>query len=388
MVALLLTFALVSVANAQTRNKKKTTQKSKSKPVVVEKTPQERLFEEMLPATAQILIIDSVVADKQTFLKAIPLTGDAGYYTSYNNFFGSKNENDKYLYINSFEDKCYFASPDTIQQKLYSAFRLGNEWSVPLPLNGIDEQYEAPDYPFMMADGITLYFAAKSNEGLGGYDIFHSILDTENKRFYKPQNIGLPFNSTANDYLYAISETDTLGWFVSDRNQPEDKVCIYTFVPTSTRRNYNTNDISHEQLLKYATIASIADTWTNENERKRALQRLEKLKERILKTSKEQSFTFIVNDQTIYHSIEDFKSPTNQQDILILLKKKEQLNEEKKKLDELRFKYHTANEQQRKALYSQIIEKEKLCQQSYSQGFGRKTLPAIKQRNTSTRKVN
>ena len=103
MVALLLTFALVSVANAQTRNKKKTTQKSKSKPVVVEKTPQERLFEEMLPATAQILIIDSVVADKQTFLKAIPLTGDAGYYTSYNNFFGSKNENDKYLYINSFK---------------------------------------------------------------------------------------------------------------------------------------------------------------------------------------------------------------------------------------------------------------------------------------------
>ena len=99
MVALLLTFALVSVANAQTRNKKKTTQKSKSKPVVVEKTPQERLFEEMLPATAQILIIDSVVADKQTFLKTIPLTGDAGYYTSYNNFFGSKNENDKYLYI-------------------------------------------------------------------------------------------------------------------------------------------------------------------------------------------------------------------------------------------------------------------------------------------------
>ena len=93
------------------------------------------------------------------------------------------------------------------------------------------------------------------------------------------------------------------------------------------------------------------------------MQRLEKLKERILKTSKEQSFTFIVNDQTIYHSIEDFKSPTNQQDILILLKKKEQLNEEKKKLDELRLKYHTANEQQRKALYSQIIEKEKLCQQ-------------------------
>ena len=49
--------------------------------------------------------------------------------------------------------------------------------------------------------------------------------------FYIPDNYGLPYNSTANDYFLAIDERNNLGWLISDRYQPEDKVCIYIFVP-------------------------------------------------------------------------------------------------------------------------------------------------------------
>ena len=47
--------------------------------------------------------------------------------------------------------------------------------------------------------------------------------------FYIPDNYGLPYNSTANDYFLAIDERNNLGWLVSDRYQPEDKVCILYF---------------------------------------------------------------------------------------------------------------------------------------------------------------
>lgn len=48
----------------------------------------------------------------------------------------------------------------------------------------------------------------------------------------------MPFNSTANEYLLAIDDYDTLGWLVTDRNQPADSVCIYTFEPTSIRKDF------------------------------------------------------------------------------------------------------------------------------------------------------
>ena len=64
---------------------------------------------------------------------------------------------------------------------------------------------------------------------LEGFDIYTTRLDVDNGGFYIPDNYGLPYNSTANDYFLAIDERNNLGWLVSDRYQPEDKVCIYIF---------------------------------------------------------------------------------------------------------------------------------------------------------------
>ena len=49
--------------------------------------------------------------------------------------------------------------------RLYTADLLGNTWSEPAPLEGLG-QYQRTNYPFMMSDGTTLYFAAISDEGL------------------------------------------------------------------------------------------------------------------------------------------------------------------------------------------------------------------------------
>ena len=51
--------------------------------------------------------------------------------------------------------------------------------------------------------------------------------------------MGFPFNSYANDYMLVIDETCNVGWFASDRYQPEGKVCIYTFIPNESRNPYD-----------------------------------------------------------------------------------------------------------------------------------------------------
>ena len=116
-----------------------------------------------------------------------------------------------------------------------------------------------------------------------------------------------------------------------------------------------------EQLERLAVVASIADTWTDERERTRAMQRLERLRKSIGRKERQTAFTFIVNDEIVYRKIEDFKSPTNRQEIVELFQKKERLENEEKRLEELRLKYHYANASQRRQLHGEITDMERRC---------------------------
>ena len=84
----------------------------------------------------------------------------------------------------------------------------------------------------------------------------------------------MPFNSPANDYMYAEDYTNNIGWFVTDRNQPEGKVCIYIFIPSDTRQVYDKTKTSEQEIIRAACINRIADTWGNGKDRLKALTRL------------------------------------------------------------------------------------------------------------------
>ena len=95
-------------------------------------------------------------------------------------------------------NKAYFSQPDdSLKQQLCTSDLLGGEWSKPQLLNGISEGISETAYPFMLADGLTFYFAGKGEESIGGYDIFMTRYDAHNNSFLKPENIGMPFNSEA-----------------------------------------------------------------------------------------------------------------------------------------------------------------------------------------------
>ena len=267
------------------------------------------LFQSMLSQTAKVMFIDSVVVDKDKFLEKIPLNPESGTIAYYDDFFHQKTQIPCGLFRNELGDRCYFALGDTLKgTNLYSIDRLGNEWSEPRLIEEFTEDFSNINYPFLMADGFSLYFSAESENSIGGLDIFLTLFDSSEGTFFKPENYGLPFNSTANEYFIAFDELDSLGWLVSDRYQPEGKVCIYTFVPTFPRMRIDA-EIDNDELINYAKLKSIKDTWGFGN-RKEALARLAAMQQRTSVARGGKGMLFIVNDRQTYQSESDFLSPT------------------------------------------------------------------------------
>lgn len=321
------------------------------------------IYEEMLPNTQKLFIIDSIVVDHSQLSNAIPLPTDYGQILPYDEFFNTKKGDSTYVYINGFGNKCFYSEKSSDNTyKLFTRDKLNNsQWSAPQPVEGLDIPFTEINYPYMTADGTTLYFAAKSEDGLGGYDIYVTSYDPESGKFLKAENVGLPFNSNKDDFLYVEDDTDGLAWFASNRRQPEGKVCIYTITLSATRQNYN-SDIDETTLRNYAAITSIKDTWSSEESRQKAMEKLQKARAR-MNVDKEKDngshINFVINDEVEYTDLNNFSSDKNRQLYQSILKKEQQLNDVKGQLEQLRLKYHSAEKSERDKLSVQILNAEK-----------------------------
>ena len=332
-------------------------------PVVVEETPAQRLFKTMLPATAKVMFVDSIVVDKADFLSQIPLSPEAGSVSSYEQFFNRRPQVPLSVFVNEFGDRCYYADGDTLSTRLYSIDRLGNQWSRPNELTEFGNDYKMLNYPFLMSDGMTLFFAAKGEHSIGGYDIFMTLLDNESGTFYRPENYGLPFNSTANDYLIAFDELNELGYLVSDRYQPADKVCIYIFVPSFPRVSFENEDLSDDQLRRYAQLTSISDTWRF-GDHQAALQRYQETISQQAQKSNSQEFTFVINDQLTYHRLSDFQSPQSRQLYKQYSELEASLNTDMRTLELQRDKYANASARDQRLMSQAMLRLENQIQEA------------------------
>lgn len=333
-------FSLATVSVAQNRGRAGRN-KAKAKKEVKQADPR---IEKMVRATQDIIFIDSVVVDKSSFLAHYRLDPEAGAIFRYNDFFNTADQPNAYLYVNEMKDKCYYAVEDTAgRMQLCASDLLGDEWTKGAALGGLADttKFQTANYPFMMPDGVTLYFAATGKESIGGYDIFVTRYDSESGSFLRPENIGMPFNSTANDYMYAIDEFCNLGWFVTDRNQDGGKVCIYVFIPSETRRTYSADVFGDEQLNSFARLERIANTWGNGAERKKAMERLAAVSSGRA-GERYASINFVVNDNTVYRSVADFRSTKNAEAYRTLVEMKNQLAAAEGELERQRAAYRSA----------------------------------------------
>ena len=354
----IIALTLLAPISMQAQKKKPVVKKA---PVVVVEEPQEDpRITEMREATQQIIFIDSVVVAKDDFLSIIQLNPESGKLDAYDQFFRSEGHPESYVYINEMGNKCFFSDENAnSQMQLYTLDKLGEEWSDPLALKGIYNGISEANYPFMMTDGTTFYFAAKGKESIGGYDIFVTRADSENGQFLKPENIGMPFNSEANDYMYVIDELSNIGYFVTDRRQPEGKVCVYMFIPPTSRHIYNSDAYSDAQLRGFADISRIANTWGKGTERKQALERLKAINKANPTLQSKSAINFIVNDRITYTDISQFQAPDSPDLYRELQSTKKQLKETEQLLEKSRNFYAKAKPEDKRVLRTEILDAER-----------------------------
>lgn len=331
-----------------------------------------------LHATERVTIVDSIVTTRDNVLQQIMLGPEAGTLQSYTQGMLRPDSMDCVIHTNQLGCQRYYSEADEDGYiHLFREDNLEGQWCDKQTLNGLQEEADALNYPFILPDGVTLYYAARCDESMGGYDIFMTRYDTEDNVFLSPENVGMPFNSPYNDYLMVIDEYNQLGWFVSDRGQSGEDVCIYVFIPNQSRHVYG-EEVSSAELCNLARINSIKDTWWNEAEVKEAKARLYALRERVIDNDEPTDFEFVMNDRAIFTSLTHFRNEQARKKATFWIESMRQREKDLAELDTLRKQYTYADGTQRQTISAHILTIEKRVEQ---------TIADIKQLETEIRKL-
>ncbi len=212
----------------------------------------------MLGRVERLEIVDSLSVDSARFFDAIRLSPQAGRILPPESVgsigaMAASELSTGYMPENNSEI-LWSASDSNGRFELYGAGILDDgTLDHPTALSGNLGEGGDARYPFLMPDGVTLYFANNGENSLGGYDIF--LTRRTDDGYFVPQNMGMPYNSPDNDYMLAIDETSGLGWLVTDRNHVPGKLTVYVFLPSAMRVNADPDDVNLEALARLSDIS-------------------------------------------------------------------------------------------------------------------------------------
>lgn len=315
----------------------------------------------MLDHVEKIVILDSIVVDKDRFFKAYNLSKSSGSLNGSSILpEAAKQKNVDMVYATENGDRLLWSMPDSKSvNHLYEMSRLlGDEWDKPIKLGDVLNDGGNAKYPFLMPDGATLYYASDGEGSIGGYDIYMSRKDIDTGEYLQPQNMGMPYNSPYDDYMLAIDEENNIGWWATDRNQIPGKVTIYVYIPNVTRENYSPDD---SDVAAQAFIKNYHSTWNGKDYSKKA-DALKMLQTDDVSHSKD--FTFHVYNGITYHSLSDFKTQEGASIMEELLSMQSKQNSNLAKLKSLRKKYTKASDGEKATLRNEILQLENTVDKS------------------------
>lgn len=307
------------------------------------------LGQKLINRIESITIVDSLVFNKPDFLNAYNFSSELGKLNQQRIRLNNRASQDKILFTTQREDRKIYSDSIKGNMDIFTSFKLLDEWSQPTSISKIINTSANENFPFLLLDGITLYFASDGENSLGGYDIFMSRYSSSTKDFLVPENVGFPFNSTANDYMMVIDEQHTTGWFATDRNQATGKVIVYKFEFQQPKQYFKSEDsvlLSNvAQLKTYKIIKTKKSTIEN--------------KKTDVKSISDVDVKIIINDSVVYSSSTQFKNSK----ALILYEESMAMKNEliilEKSLADLRWNYYKEEQtDEQKKLISQIIHLE------------------------------
>ena len=127
------------------------------------------------------------------------------------------------------EDKTIFWSAEDSEgiRNIYTSTLRDTLWSLPSLLN--EQMISASDeiYPMPSPDGKSLFFSSAGLYGVGGYDIYVSRWNDDSNDWDAPVNMGFPYSSPADDFLYIDTEDGRYSVFASNRGCSADSVWVY-----------------------------------------------------------------------------------------------------------------------------------------------------------------
>lgn len=305
------------------------------------------LLQRYLRRVERLQVIDSVEVSLDSMLQVVQLSAEAGQLTL--------SATQSIIYTNQRNDRKFLAIKSKSKRILVSSHRLLDSWGTydTLP----DNINFAKDHcsPYLLSDGVTLYFAAQDQNGIGGLDIYVSRYNTTTESYTTPENIGFPYNSPANEYMFVVDETRQIAYLATDRFTQKGRVHVYSFAIPEQKQYWR--DIPQESLVEYAQLSKF--------EQFDADSIIIPIAEK--KTDEIGDFCFIINDSIVYDSLEDFQNATAREKYNDWKLTEQQFQAEKHQLHLLREEYANADEDRKKELTPIILRLENNQSQLFKQ---------------------
>ena len=305
----------------------------------------------------RMTVIDSVLVPIEHILRQCVLSAEVGRLQSDSlNGMEFINQRGDYKIWSELVDSTHY---------LYSSHRLLDDWTtpeqLPLTVNFTPAQYA----PYVLADGVTLYFAAQDTNGLGGLDIYVTRYNSVKEEYTEPDNIGMPYNSPANEYMLLLDEVQEVGYLATDRFAPEGYAHVYSFILPRTKQYWR--GLATDSVVAYAQLRSYLH----------ADDSYSRLYLPTITVHSDDAIHFVLNDSIVYTSAEQFLSPEAYVMFMEWENQQIRARQEQQELEMLRLEYMEADEALRQELAPRILQLE--SNQSLLQQYSQSLLNQIRQ---------
>ena len=306
--------------------------------------------ERMMNNMEDVQIIDSMIVAKSELLKAYAMTSSVGQFIPYDSVFSGSLEPDGYVVVNELDNRAFYSLKDADGKgDLCSRIKDLDGWNDLGLLRGVNS-VENDLYPYVMPDGVTIYFASDRVGGIGGLDLYVSRYHAGQQRYLEPELLAMPFNSTANDYMLVIDEVKGVGWFATDRFQPKDTAIVYTFIPNEVSEMVQSEP--DDQLRRRAQIAEVRQSWRKGVDYGAIIAEARRVEVAEVDTCG--AFRLVIDDDRVYTSFDDFHNDEAEGLYRRSLDLEKQLGERRRELEWKYGQYNKVNDAAREVLRQEI----------------------------------